>query len=321
MKARKEWTISKQPTNTSITAHRENDYVVLSCKAREERDYDDIKDKIIVSTTDNSASYTISFTQKGAPRPFIKFSPGIVVIPRAGTPQSVKVRSNRQWIVANPNIDPIFKLTSSKNEITISAPRYFGKNDRSTIYRVMTKDGEFSTDLKVYQNGRDSEKKKSSGSSTSYSSIYQDYFERNGKFGLTYFNMRLGAGCTIEEPALYIPLNAEALAVRLHLVELSLIHFRADFGIDGFEGMAWEPQVRFLLPINDQWAILPYAGPTWWLNGYNTSYSKWTFSAGVIARISWGKTGYTDLSVGYHGGEIGGISIGASIGFSKGFAK
>lgn len=320
--ARKDWTFT-QPTNSSLSARKEGSYLVISCKARNERDYNEIKDKIIVSTTDNTASYTITLSQAGAPRPFINLEKDQVTIPRDGTARTIEVTSNRQWSVSNPMAEPKIKLYVSPTNITVAASKNRSKNGRSVVYGLVTTDGEYSTSLKVYQNGRLDEKGSyTTSSSSGYGRIYDDYYGYNGRFRITYINARLGVGAPIPEfDEIYVPFNVEAFALRFYMAELSLANFRFDLSLDGFEGIAWEPQLRFLLPANEKVAIMPYIGPTCQmaLNGlYN---SVWWLSAGAIVRVSWGDFAHSDFSIGYHGGPWGGISMGVSIGFGSGFRK
>lgn len=320
--ARKDWTFT-QPTNSSISARKEGSYLVISCEARNERDYNEIKDKIIVSTTDNTASYTITLSQAGAPRPFINLEKDQVTIPRDGTARTIEVTSNRQWSVSNPMAEPKIKLYVSPTNITVAASKNRSKNGRSVVYGLVTTDGEYSTSLKVYQNGRLDEKGSyTTSSSSGYGRIYDDYYGYNGRFRITYINARLGVGAPIPEfDEIYVPFNVEAFALRFYIAELSLANFRFDLSLDGFEGIAWEPQLRFLLPANEKVAIMPYIGPTCQmaLNGlYN---SVWWLSAGAIVRVSWGDFAHSDFSIDYHGGPWGGISMGVSIGFGSGFRK
>lgn len=315
--ARKDWNFT-QPQNSSLSVRRDGSYLVVSCKQRRERDYDVINDKIIVSATDNSASYTINISQAGSPRPFVRVEKNKVIIPRDGTSQTISVYSNRKWSVANPYEDSRFKLSSSSSTLTIGAKKNLSKKGRSVSYGLKTADGEASTSIEVYQNGRADESNGTSG----YGRIYENYYERNGRYGLTYANLHLGVGAPV--PAfdeVYIPFNVEAFALRIYMVELSLASFRADFSIDGFESLAWEPQLKFLLPINEKVAILPYAGPTCQMDIYDIHNSTWSFSAGAIVRLSWGRIAFSDFSIDYHGGPFGGLSMGLSIGFASGYSN
>ena len=315
--ARKDWTFT-QPANSSLSARKEDGYLVISCKARNERDYDAINDKIIVSTTDNSASYTINISQAGAPRPFIKLEKDKVVIPRDGTPQTITVNSNRTWFVTNTYANSKFTINASSSYLTIEAKKNLSKKGRSVTYGLKTQDGEYSTSLEVYQNGRGDESYGTSG----YGRTYENYYERNGKYGLAWANIHLGVGAIVPSfDELYIPVNVEAFTSRLYMVELSLINVRADFSLDGFDGLAWEPHVKFLLPINEKLAIMPYVGPTCQLDIYNIRNSTWNFSAGAVVRYSWGRLAFSDFSIDYHGGPFGGISMGISLGFTSDYAN
>ena len=315
--ARKEWTFT-QPKNSSLSVRRDGKYLVFSCKNRNERDYDVINDKIIVSTTDNSASYTINISQAGAPRPFIKLEKDKVVIPRDGTPQTITVNSNRTWFVTNTYANSKFTINASSSYLTIEAKKNLSIKGRSVTYGLKTQDGEYSTSLEVYQNGRGDESYGTSG----YGRTYENYYERNGKYGLAWANIHLGVGAIVPSfDELYIPVNVEAFTSRLYMVELSLINVRADFSLDGFDGLAWEPHVKFLLPINEKLAIMPYVGPTCQLDIYNIRNSTWNFSAGAVVRYSWGRLAFSDFSIDYHGGPLGGISMGISLGFTSDYAN
>ena len=315
--ARKEWSYT-QPQNSSIKARRDGNYLVVSCQKRRESDYNAINDKIIVSTADNSASYTINISQAGAPRPFIRVEKNKVVIPRDGTAQTINVSSNRKWSVVNPNADTRFNLITSSSTLTIGARKNLSKKGHSVSYSLKTADGEASASVEVYQNGRADESYGTSG----YGRIYENYYERNGRYGLTFANLHLGVGAPVPTfDEVYIPVNLEAFAIRIYMVELSLASFRADFSIDGFDGLAWEPQLKFLLPINEKVAILPYAGPTCQMDIDDIHNSTWSFSAGTIVRYSWGRKAFSDFSIDYHGGPFGGLSVGLSIGFGSGYSN
>lgn len=318
--SRKDWTFT-QPTNSSINVRRDGKYLVVSCKDRNENDYDAINDRITVYTTDNSASYDISISQAGAPRPFIRLEKAQVVIPRSGTAQTVSVNSNRNWFVTNSHANSKIKIYTSPTYLTIEAKKNLSKNGRSAIYELKTQDGEYSTSLEVYQNGR-SDETFSTSTTSGYGRIYEDYYTRNGKYGITWANLKLGVGAVVPTfDELYMPVNLEAFAIRMYMVELSLASFRADFSLDGFDGFAWEPQVKFLLPINEKVAILPYAGPVCQMDIDDIHNRTWNFSAGAIVRLSWGRIAFSDFSIDYHGGPYGGLSVGVSIGFASGYAN
>ena len=331
--SKQQWDISS--TSSSNFAFRKNgDYSIISCPERGRNDYDQISEKLVVSTLDNAFSYDIKIIQEGAPKPYITPSQTQVNLPRKKKDARyiVTVESNRDWKVQAKNPESKINMHRVDSRLIFTAPTNNGKQNRDATFTLVSTDKDCQKDIVVTQFGRDADKYTSSGTkhSSSFLKLYEDYYDNYGSFELGLVDLQVGAGCTMPlfslengekvlttEP--YFPLNFEVCYLRFHFVELSLLNFRLDLSTDGKEGFAWEPQIRGLIPVSERWALMPYVGPVCQINPDGKEKSVWSASGGLMARVRYGKVTHTNFSIGYKGGPCGGLAIGVSIGWSLGW--
>ncbi len=326
--ARQDWTFT-MPTAPGVTARRDGNRLVVTCSERKKFDTEPLNDNITIKIPGTNYTYKVAIRQDGAPKAYIRPSKTQVNLPRKKNDARyvVTVESNRDWTVQPKNPESKISMQRVDSRLIFTAPTNNSKEDRNATFTLVSTDRDCQNDIVVTQDGRESEKYSpsvatySSSSSSSFSELYEDYYNNYGSFELGFVSAQVGLGMALPiystvEP--YIPVNFEVGYMRFHFIELSALNFRVDLSRDGVEGLAWEPQLRGLFPVSEHWALMPYVGPTCQI-GIDGGPSDWSASGGLIARVRYGKLTHSDFSIGYKGGSCGGVAIGVSIGWSLGW--
>ena len=326
-----DWKVSV-PNGSFFTARRDYEYIIVSCP---ERKYNELKartGKFYVQTADGANKYAVKVTQKGAPAPYIRPDQIYVYLPRKKKEARaiVNVNSNRDWQVKNDESESNIVAEKTDNSIVFTVKKDGKKEGEDAKFTIESVDKDCKTSIKVHQCSRQEEKLQGSRSNSSGLGLWYNYYDKYGSFELGIFSAQIGAGCSLPlfhetsqgrifASEAYFPLNFELGTLRFHFVEMSLLNFRLDLSMGGYDGFVWEPQVRGLLPVSDRWALLPYVGPVCQFDFNDITNSMWSVSGGLIARVRYGNATHTDLSIGYRGGQNGGIAVGVSIGWSLGW--
>ena len=317
--------------SSNFTFRKEGKYIVVSCSERNKFDYNGIFEKLIVSTSDDAISYEIKVSQEGAPKPYIRPSQTNVYLPRKKKEARavVIVDSNRDWKITHHNPDSNIIAEKADERVIITTKKNGRKEGEDATITLKSLDNDYQTNILVHQYSKKEEKAQGSHSSSGLG-LWYNYYENYGSFELGIISIQAGAGCTlplfmdnagertlVTQP--YFPMNFELGTLRFHFIELSLLNLRLDLSLDGLDGIAWEPQVRGLIPVSERWALMPYVGPVWQIDRQQIENSVWSASGGLIARVRYGHATHTDLSIGYRGGPFGGLAFSVSIGWSLGW--
>lgn len=339
------WTYTA-PKQSGVKARKEGNQLIITCDQRKKQDYNPLDDKVFVSVVGKNFQYEISIRQDGAPKPYIRPSQTKVYLPsnKKDAHLILNVDNNRDWkIIYHDPGSKIEAKKTSENSIEFTASTNTKKDGRFATFTLESLDKDCKASILVHQyskkeekengldsNGRERDSRSSSRSNSSGLGLWYNYYENYGSFELGIFSAQIGAGCSLplfQETSqgrifaseAYFPLNFELGTLRFHFVEMSLLNFRVDLSMGGYDGFVWEPQVRGLLPVSDRWALLPYVGPVCQFDFNDITNSMWSVSGGLIARVRYGNATHTDLSIGYRGGQNGGIAVGVSIGWSLGW--
>ena len=340
---KKEWTFST-PKQSGVKARKDGNRLIITCDKRKKQNYNPLNDKVFVSVVGTDYKYEVSIRQDGAPKPYISPSQTKVNLSsKKGAREVVTVDSNREWKVIHHNPETKIDAHKVDNRIIFTAPKNNKRYGKDATITLKSLDNDCQTNIFVHQYSKKEEKEnsldshgreRSSGSSKSSSSsglgLWYNYYENYGSFELGLLSVQAGAGCTlplfvdvagertlVTQP--YFPMNFELGTLRFHFIELSLLNLRLDLSLDGLDGIAWEPQVRGLIPVSERWALMPYVGPVWQIDRQQIENSVWSASGGLIARVRYGHATHTDLSIGYRGGPYGGLAFSVSIGWSLGW--
>ena len=194
---------------------------------------------VILYTTDGKIQKTIQVSQKGAV-PYLSVSPSTISNSGKAERFNVSVNTNiPDWTVSGDNSWSSITRTSSDNAV-IALSRNdvsFSRNNTLTIIG-----GNIQANIDIYQPNR------------GYAGRYNDYFDANGDWHLTWVSAELGLFTAVG-------MNVSAFNVRWKPVELSLINLNLGFNfLNGDLYMGWEPVVRGFLPITRDGHWAAYAG-------------------------------------------------------------
>ena len=158
--------------------------------------------------------------------------------------------------------------------------------------------------------------KKEASQQNEYAALCKRYFNTNGTFSISFADLGIGGGLRNKRGV--APLYFGSATLRYKFFEIAPCAFALDLSSISASTKTdteiyWRPQVRFVIPMTEDWAFIFSGGPSLdlfydWDSG-TTNQNRWSVAA--TARVRYGiKLAQVDFFAGY---EHGAITAGATI--------
>lgn len=243
----------------------------------------------------------------------------------SGTTEYITVSGNQEWEIKYPSAT-MYSAAKSGNyvKVVINSNSGAARND---YFYVKTTDGSQEIKVSLSQGGTGSSSSSSSSSSSysssssrkSYSRSYHsvrkyyeldDYNDMNGKWEVDWLSTRMGL-CT------GYGFELSTMGVRFSCVKLEPIIFglRYDF-VEDYFSLYYQPDVKLILPWDDEWAAVMAIGPSINMAEVGRSYYKsvwFTLQLGVLWH--WGTSLASEFFMRYDGMFTLGVSFDICTGF------
>ena len=149
---------------------------------------------------------------------------------------------------------------------------------------------------------------------TGYPATCRSYYDHISTWSVSFMDVGIAGGVRDHEGQ--VPLYFGIGTFRYKFFEVSVIAFKVELRSAALSydinsnyetpDFYWEPQVRFVLPVTDSWAVVLAGGPS--LN-ITANYDRWSFATTLRARYAM-SLAQMDLFAGYeHQACVAGISI------------